>query len=185
MSTSHSSLPILLLLSCSLLIAPSPGAAATPDDEQVSPPHVRPLTKGLDERIAEAAVRAPTLAAMLARLEQSDVVAYVACGLQTTLRFGQLQFLAACGDLRYLMIQLRCDMHPDNVTAALGHELRHAVEIADAPSVVDVKTLRALYLEIGHDVTGESSHFETREAASAGAAVRRELDASTRPAVAP
>ena len=60
---------------------------------------------------------------------------------------------------------------------ALGHELRHAVEIADAPSIVDAHTLSAHYAVIGtcmnYDPDRET--FETRAAGAAAAQARLEL----------
>jgi hypothetical protein len=42
---------------------------------------------------------------------------------------------------RYLDIRIACRLSLQQMIAALGHELRHAVEIADTPSVVDVASL--------------------------------------------
>jgi len=68
----------------------------------------------------------------------------------------------------------------------LGHELRHAIEIADAPQVVDRRTLAGLYQGIGFptcarttDVSGE---FATGTALEAGERVHRELFHAGNPA---
>ncbi len=65
--------------------------------------------------------------------------------------------------------------------ATLGHELFHAIEIAEAPSVVSPETLADLYSRIGTK-TGDSRGvrtFETEAAAAAGLRARRQLLTST------
>ena len=66
--------------------------------------------------------------------------------------------------------------------ATLGHELFHAIEIAEEPSVVNAETLAAFYSRIGIK-TGDSGGwqtFETEAAAAAGLRARRQLLISTR-----
>ena len=59
----------------------------------------------------------------------------------------------------------------------LGHELFHAIEIAEEPSAVSPDTLADLYARIGRK-TGDRSGlrtFETEAAAAAGLRARRQL----------
>jgi hypothetical protein len=60
--------------------------------------------------------------------------------------------------------------------ATLGHELYHAMEIADEPSIMDARTLAAVYLRIGRrtDTWGGRQTFETEAAADGGLRARRE-----------
>ena len=57
--------------------------------------------------------------------------------------------------------------------ALLGHELYHALEIAQEPGVRDTQTLRALYRRIGHEYG--RGQFETEPARTAGRRVQAEL----------
>jgi hypothetical protein len=57
--------------------------------------------------------------------------------------------------------------------AFLAHELRHAVEVAQAPDVRDVAGLLHLYERIGYSLGG--GHFETASAVAAENEALREL----------
>jgi hypothetical protein len=61
--------------------------------------------------------------------------------------------------------------------ATLGHELFHAIEIAEEPSVVSADTLADLYARIGRKTGDSAGHrtFETEAAAAAGLRARRQL----------
>ena len=63
--------------------------------------------------------------------------------------------------------------------ATLGHELFHAIEIAEEPSAVSPQTLADLYSRIGRQ-TGDDSGRRTFETAAAGVRARRQLLTSTR-----
>jgi hypothetical protein len=83
---------------------------------------------------------------------------------------------------RYLVIELACGRSELTQMTTLGHELFHAIEIAEEPSAVNADTVAALYTRIGKK-TGESPGlrtFETEAAAAAGLLARRQL--LTRPA---
>ena len=68
----------------------------------------------------------------------------------------------------------------DRRAAALGHELQHAVEIADAAWVVDHASFAALYRDIGYESGGDlhANCFETPEAIRLGARVLAEFRAA-------
>jgi hypothetical protein len=76
---------------------------------------------------------------------------------------------------RYLRIQVRQALHPDETIALLAHELRHALEVATDPSVTTRQAFVALYERIGLPVPGSSSRFDTPAAQEMGRMVRREL----------
>jgi len=66
--------------------------------------------------------------------------------------------------------------------ATLGHELYHALEIAQEPSIVDARTLAAFYRRHGIETGGIAGRqtFETEGAEQAGRQARRELTDNTR-----
>jgi hypothetical protein len=70
-------------------------------------------------------------------------------------------------------IQLALRGSPDESIALLGHELQHAIEIAEAPEVYDEPGLVKLYQRIG--VRGGLHVYDTLAAQEMGRAVRKEL----------
>lgn len=112
--------------------------------------HVRTMDKRLQSAIDEGLARSAFFRSLVTRLDESDVIVYVEpqCPMSSRL-FGRLTFLAAGGDRRYVSVRISCVLTVSQQIAALGHELRHAVEIADAPSVVDDASLAAEYRRVG------------------------------------
>ena len=74
---------------------------------------------------------------------------------------------------RYVRIQLALRGAPEDSIAILGHELRHAVEVADAVEVSDTDALERLYQRIG--IRGGPQVYDTTAAQETGRIVRREL----------
>ena len=68
---------------------------------------------------------------------------------------------------------------PTDLVGALGHELQHVSEIADAPDVKDEGGMRELFKRIGWR-RGRDDRWETREAIEMGRQAARE--AADRPA---
>ena len=147
------SLPVLVALVP--LILPGP-AHADPTGLRV-----RPLDPPA-VRLLDAATRSSqTVRDLLAALQRRDVIVY----LVRTMASGEkhhanLHFLAASGGVRYLRIWIDRWNSPLDQVALLAHELQHAVEIAEAPWVVDQATLRRLYLRIGLSSV-DGRRFET------------------------
>jgi len=93
-------------------------------------------------------------------------------GILTTTASGQ----------RYLVIELACGRIGLTTMATLGHELYHALEIAQEPSIFDARTLAAFYRRHGIETGGIAGRqtFETEGAEQAGRQARRELTDNTR-----
>ena len=157
-------------------------AFAAPLQAQIAPidrssPHVRP-TPELRALVSDAAGGSEEIRALIDRLETLDVTVYI-----RTVTFiysdleGRVALLAGSVGHRYLVIELACGRSRLSQMAALGHELFHAVEIANEPSVVDTRTLAAFYERIGRQTgnAGGRMTFDTDAAASAGLRARREL----------
>ena len=115
-----------------------------------------------------------TFATLLTRLEQSDVIVYVedVPRLPGALD-GRLLMLPPAHGYRYLRIQVALHGSSRDIIATIAHELRHAIEVADASTVVDQDGLAALYrrigLDHGHDL------YDTVEAQEIGRLVLKEL----------
>jgi len=164
------------------LCTPTQGQTMT-DRNHAALTHVRGTTAALQALIADTAARSPAFRAMLDRLEASTVIVYVRIAPLPTLSLdGRTAFLKVdtpTPDARLLVVELSCSRPIVAQTATLAHELRHAIEIADAPWVVDTGTLEQYYAQIGFrlDPSGSPVRFETIAAREAGAQVRRELAA--------
>jgi hypothetical protein len=137
-------------------------------------PNVRVTHSALAAMIADARNTSPTLAAMLDRVERSDVIVFIVGTprLETNLR-GCLHFMGSSGGYRYVRAQIKTMMNRYDVIASLAHELQHAIEIAEHPGVTSESALAELYRRIGHE--RESRMFETDEAQSRGRVVRAEM----------
>jgi hypothetical protein len=78
------------------------------------------------------------------------------------------------GQQRYLRVQVAVTMNPDEMISIIAHELRHAIEVADAPDVRNETGLVKLYERIGRK-SGVPHCYETDAAQDAARHVRREL----------
>jgi hypothetical protein len=164
------------------LCTPTQGQTMT-DRNPAALTHVRGTTPWLQALIADTAEKSPAFRAMVDRLEASTVIVYVRIAPLPTLTLdGRTAFLKVdtpTPDARLLLVELNCNRPIVAHTATLAHELRHAIEIADAPWVVGPKTLEQYYAQIGFrlDLGGRPVRFETVAAREAAARVRRELAA--------
>jgi hypothetical protein len=145
-------------------------------------PHVRG-DRAMQRLIDEAARRSPAIQEWIDRLQDLDVTVYVRSKSFTQHDLdGRVALLSTSGGHRYLVIELACARAELVQMATLGHELFHALEIAEQPSVVSADSLADLYSRIGIK-TGDSGGvrtFETEAAAAAGVRARRQLLTSTR-----
>jgi hypothetical protein len=127
--------------------------------------------------LAVGAERSPTIARLRATLEQSDVIVYVQTSRELAPSIdGRLTLLNSGHGRRYLRIDIRQSLTSKEMLAIIGHELQHAVEIAEARDVRDDQSLIQLYRRIGVSRDARS-HFETLAARSVASRVRAELDA--------
>jgi hypothetical protein len=141
---------------------------------------IGPFLRTNDTRLAAALVRgrheSPTFRAIVDRLAASDLIVYVSRGAISGDTAASTQLVSATGGFRYVRVTLELDPDSDVGVAMLGHELRHALELADAPWVVDEDAVLSLYQEIGYASCMRPSHcYDTREAVDAGRQVLIEL----------
>ena len=136
--------------------------------------HIRATDARLGRLLKDGYRRSPTLAALVDRLQASDLFVYLETspGLPQAID-ARLEMIPSRTDVRYVRIQITTGHSPDEMIALLGHELRHAVEVADARGVVDSAGMEKLYARIG---TQWGRHaYETRGALDAARRVRQEL----------
>jgi hypothetical protein len=89
-----------------------------------------------------------------------------------------LLFVTARGGTRYVLVRVALFADRARQIAILGHELRHAVEVADAPTIVDSRSLERAYQRFGYEnpravVAGRA--FDTEAAVATGLRVWREM----------
>lgn len=134
-------------------------------------------------RLLERGTRSsPTFRALVHRLLDSDVVVYLWCDNSDAAHTdGRLTFVSSAGGLRYLVVRLSHLHSRERQIAIIAHELRHAIEIADAPDVVDSESMAREYQRIGFASSlpiAERLTFDSQAAIDAGVQVLRELTLS-------
>jgi hypothetical protein len=151
-------------------ISPAHHAVLLAPDRRVRAPQPR-----THEFIVEGFRRSRTFANLMFALNRTDVIVYVetAFGLGSD-TMGRLLMLPLAGNQRYLRIQIRETLSRDDAIAVIAHELRHALEVAEAPEVRDQASLIKLYQRIGYESAGWHS-FDTDAAQTTGRRVKSEL----------
>ena len=141
-------------------------------------PHVRATTPELRALMTEGSERSDAIRSRLALLESSDLLVHVDYYYSPTTRVaGFVTFAGAAGGWRYVRISIRWDLPRFQQLAILGHELQHAVEIAEAPAIVDPASLARFYEGIGSEQRAAGCRaFDTEAAVAVERQVRRELN---------
>jgi hypothetical protein len=159
-------------LLCTTLAAVTdpPSALSAPDRR------VRSTDRRIVDLLQKGMERSKTFAELVTALNTTDVIVYIerVPTLPTTLA-GRLLLLPIAGSQRYLRIQVRGDLSSVELISLIGHELRHALEIAEHPTVRDESAMLTLYQRIGHPSTGALHTYDTDAAQTAGRQVRVEL----------
>jgi hypothetical protein len=129
-----------------------------------------------DELIATGTARSATIRDLVAELGRSDALVYVDVGFEASSAAGWTVLASGDGPRRILRVFINARLDSTRRLEILGHELAHCVEIADASSVRDAKTLRELERAIGWR-SGSAEAFETAGARAAELRVHSELAA--------
>ena len=141
---------------------------------------VRPVDPAADRLVQEAVARSRIFRQLVAALQTSDVIVYVA--ESDTLRGdvqGTLRFMGSgASDERYLRIDVRrgdlaSTASLRHAIATLAHELMHAIEIAGASHVVDRATFEHFYKTTADELRDDV--FDTRAAIEMGERVYFEM----------
>jgi len=168
--------PARILLLFTFLVATSPASTAQTFDEDPHN-HIRTTDRRLIRLLHDGVRASETFRRMVDRIRQSDVIVYLECDGGTRSADGRLTFVSSVGGFRYVHIRVARLASADVQIALIGHELRHAVEVADAPTVVDDKSLAREYERIGflnaRHLAGTS--YDSAAAVEAGYQVLRDL----------
>ncbi len=137
---------------------------------------VVPLSTAAASLLLTATERSPLVNRLLRELGRSDVVVYVT-NLKAADRVGPrsyMSFLALDATHRYLLVRIdHWSISQAERIALLGHELQHALEVAEASEVRNVETMARMFRRIGSEVALNT--FETRGAREVAHLIRREL----------
>jgi hypothetical protein len=181
-----------MVLVLTLMHAGGPGAAGPPPavdrpiavnarplpaDAMLASPdrHVRSVDARITKLLSDGTRRSPTFADLVTALHQTNVIVYVESSHALSPEIaGRILLQTVAGTQRYLRVQVRATLPPDQMISVIAHELRHALEVADDPAVVDDVGLTMLYQRIGH-VTYGMQGFDTDAARETGKRVRTEL----------
>ena len=163
---------LILAVACSAVLLAEASQAGALGTE----PSLRPLDPCATAAIANGRAQSSTVRALEARLASTDVVAYVHCQWH---RADQpeafLSWVSNTPMLRYVRISLAHTLAPWTRVEMLGHEMQHAVEVAEAGWVRNEEDMARLFIQIGRRTRVSHRRFETDAALEAGLAVRREL----------
>jgi len=136
---------------------------------------LRPVSAFEAAVIRDGLCVSPTLRALADRLDASDLTVHVSVKRFSDRRLaGGLRFLAATPTDRVLQIEIAFGLDRYTRIAMLGHELQHAVEVADTTRIRDPEGFRRFYASHGVGGAIERS-YETDAARQAEIAVRKEL----------
>jgi hypothetical protein len=136
---------------------------------------IRPLDTLSSETYANAIEGSAVVRALVERLEASNVIVHIESTRQLPMGIGgTTRFVTSRGGYRYLRITLGTDLSLKTRSAILGHELKHACEVADS-SANDADGMRELFENEGHRA---GQYFETSAAIRTEMNVLRELRAS-------
>ena len=145
------------------------GSPVAPDSSRV-----RPVSDFEATVVREGLCVSPTLRALADRLDASDLTVHVSVTRFRDRRLaGGLRFLAATPTDRVLLIQIAFGLDRYARIAMLGHELQHAVEMAETARIRDQEGFRRFYAS--HGVAAFESAYETDAARQAEIAIRKEL----------
>jgi hypothetical protein len=119
-----------------------------------------------------------TFRALVERIQRSDLVVYIAPGTLDSRLRGRMKFLGASGNTRYLRIDVGWQGSEARSIAALGPELQHAVEVADASAIRDEASFGREFARIGYpssSVQFGEDRYDTRAAVETGFRIWQEL----------
>jgi hypothetical protein len=140
--------------------------------------HVRTSDPRIRAAIVDGVERSALFRDLVEQLDGSDVIVYaeIDCLMPTRLQ-GSLTFMSTAGARRYVMVKIASSVTGQAQTAILGHELQHALEVANASSVVDEQSLADEYRRIGFasGALQRGAGFDSRAAIEVGYRVWMEL----------
>ena len=168
---------IHLSLACILTAWGASAQPATPADRQRMN-RVRSDDPAIAALITQASHRSPTFRSLVETINTTDGIVYVnegTCGRGARACFKHQVIIA--GPNRVLHILVDSDRPDWDLMGAVGHELRHAIEVLGDPTITSDAAMRSFYKQNGVELNGV---LETRAAIVAGTDIRGELRQASR-----
>lgn len=163
-----------------IVVSLASAGSAGPGDSVSTFARVRSTERAMVEILSVGAERSPTFRRLVDTLERSDLIVYVESSRKVD--GGYLRFATVAGQSRWVQVLVNPDRPINQILAMIGHELQHAVEISEAPIVVDEATMAGFYRRIGvQSCRGARACYETVAARVTGADVFRELSGRSVP----
>ena len=165
------SVPFVLALLAFAVVHPEPSRRSG------CHPHVRSDEPALLAALGDGSRVSPTLRRLVEQLEGSNVVVYLMYDRSPAPTLaGHTSLLTTAAGRRYLRVSLDRRNAGCRLVGMLGHELQHAVEIAQSASATDQAGVASLYQRIGFRSRGmEGDCFDTAEAILIGRTIEREV----------
>jgi hypothetical protein len=154
-----------------------PGTAVTQplgDETPADMSRVRSRHQALRAMITTATEQSLTFRGMVDTINASDGIVYVEPGVCTHGVRACLVKVTSAGRYRSVFVKVDIERADRALMAAIGHELRHAIEVLSDPRVTDRGSMYIFYKR-NRDRAGTSTAFETKAAIEAGEAVADEI----------
>ena len=179
-----------MMMAGAMLMAPRPVAAAhagmTPEpqsapgtDQAVSAAthdhRVRSNNTAIVTLIEQASERSATFRQLLDTLNAGDSMVYVKEGDCPHGVRACFTSVTIAGSRRVMWVTVDTRKAEWDLMGSIGHELRHAIEVAGDPTVTSNSAMYFFY--VAHGTRGGRKAFETRAATDTGNAVRAEVRA--------
>ena len=171
----------LALLLCLAVALPGSIAAA---DTAPRFTRVRGVGSEMIRLIAQADARSATFRELVDRIQQSNAIVIVQFGLCANGRFRScVVHVEGTGSSRSVRILVDTRVAEDRGMATIAHELHHATELLQDPSVVDADGVLRIFRKLarGDCARGLSDVCETDSALETEARVLDEVRRSSRP----
>jgi len=166
----------LLLISA---LALGPGAASDNTNvtrvvmSEAAAYHVRTTDARVRDWLRIGTAESQTFRNLVNLLGESDLIVHVQV-VERLSTAGQTSFVTSTASVRYVRIEVVAGGSAKEMVALIGHELQHAVEIAQEPRIRDRQALSVFYRSMpGNSTT--STEYDSPAARLMEARVRREL----------
>ena len=169
----------LAVLVASMSMAPAAAAADGIVPEASHTSHVRSEDAAIMKFVERAREASETFRRLVDAIDASDGLVYIQEGRCPNNARACFIGVTAAGRSRTLWVRVNLRIkRPDwDVMGSIAHELRHAVEVLDVPSIRSTAAMYLFYRNVGFRATPPS--YETLPALDAGYAVRSEIRSHT------
>ena len=135
--------------------------------------HVRSTDPRVRDWLRRGAAESQTFRSLLDTLAESDLIIHVQV-VDRLMTAGQTYFVTATPTVRYVRIEVSFRGNLNETIALIGHELQHAVEIAQEPRIRDRQALSLFYKGMpGNSMSG--TEYDSVAARVIEDRVRREM----------